>query len=342
MEISIIIPVHNSEKYLEECIKSIFIQERSDYEIILVENGSTDHTPEICKNYSEKFGCIKYIQLGNVGVSIARNKGIRAATGNFITFLDSDDCLLPGALESVLTCVENSTEILLTGYSNTMMCEERITNKKKISSDLLARGVLQFAKYQKKISKDAAIDTYNNWTCWSKYFRRSFLIENNIEFPPGVRLGEDAAFCFQAYCAADNILAIKQKTYYYRTNQESVSRQFDFGLAENNQNLIMCFERYGNYWKKKRIYEKEFASFYVGKVIELCRNCFSNSQYPDPIKKSAEWLKELCTNTEIKNAIIGVKYSKLIPGKRNSISYMITLFFLKKKMYQAAIRINRY
>ncbi len=343
MKLSVVIPVHNSEQYIDECLSSILRQTMSEYEIILVENGSIDYSAAICKRYAERFEFIKYIQLGNVGVSVARNEGIKAARGEWITFLDSDDCLLPNALSIFQECIREETEILLTGYSNKMEQKEVKTedlNPKNISPDLLACGVLQFGKYRKEIQRETAIDSYNNWACWSKYFRRSFLIKNKIQFPEGIRLSEDTAFCFQAYCRAKNIMAIKQKTYFYRINQLSVSRRFDTGLPENNQQLLTFFESYKDSWKKKEDYKRELNAFYVVKVIELCRSCFNISKYPMKIEKCADWLEKLCDGIPIKNALYHTSYINLMPGKKNSISCAVTLFFLKRKMYKTAIKIN--
>ena len=98
MNVSIIIPVHNSEKYLEECVNSVLSGINEDDEIILVENGSSDSSWDMCQNYSSQYTNIKAVSLDTAGVSIARNKGIALADCEWIHFLDSDDVMDPGFL----------------------------------------------------------------------------------------------------------------------------------------------------------------------------------------------------------------------------------------------------
>ena len=103
MNVSIIIPVHNSEKYLEECVNSVLSGINEDDEIILVENGSSDSSWDMCQNYSSQYPNIKAVSLDTAGVSIARNKGISLADCEWIHFLDSDDVLGEGAVQTLLT-----------------------------------------------------------------------------------------------------------------------------------------------------------------------------------------------------------------------------------------------
>ncbi|MCR5450453.1 MAG: glycosyltransferase, partial [Solobacterium sp.] len=98
MSISVIIPVHNSEKYLKECVESVLQGMKEGDEVILVENGSSDSSWEICCSYSDAYPSVCAVQLETAGVSRARNRGISAAKGDWVVFLDSDDIMDPGFL----------------------------------------------------------------------------------------------------------------------------------------------------------------------------------------------------------------------------------------------------
>ncbi|MCR5484734.1 MAG: glycosyltransferase, partial [Clostridiales bacterium] len=117
-DISVIIPVYNGEKYLGECLESITKQTAFDrLEVITVDDGSTDKTPEICGAYSEKYKNIRVIRTKNSGVSAARNRGIAEASGEFIAFVDSDDRLYPEMYERLITAArKTNADIAVCGY----------------------------------------------------------------------------------------------------------------------------------------------------------------------------------------------------------------------------------
>ena len=153
MNLSIIIPVHNSEKYLDECLESVLSEINTDDEIILVENGSIDHSWELCQKYAVKFSTVKAVQLETAGVSKARNYGISLAKGEWITFLDSDDCLDSSIIHMARKLKNNSDlDVVLFHYCymDAIYGEEKSVSEelKHIDSDLLRRGVLQFSKYE--------------------------------------------------------------------------------------------------------------------------------------------------------------------------------------------------
>ena len=176
MKTSVVIPVHNSEQFLDDCLNSVIEQIKYNDEIILVENGSTDNTPALCKKYEKEYSFIKYVELGPVGVSVARNEGVKAAEGDWIIFVDSDDKLLPNAFDVLKKEESNEADIIIAGYSKDDNCTDALGCVFELEPELLAKGVLQFAKYRKRITRNAMIDDYNNWASWAKFFKRSLLI----------------------------------------------------------------------------------------------------------------------------------------------------------------------
>ena len=115
MSISVIIPVHNSEKYLKECVESVLQGLKEEDEIILVENGSSDGSWEICSSYSDAYPCVRAVQLETAGVSRARHCGISLAKCDWIIFLDSDDILDPGLLPAAHG-LDVTADIILCDY----------------------------------------------------------------------------------------------------------------------------------------------------------------------------------------------------------------------------------
>lgn len=334
MNLSVIIPVHNAEKYLRECVSSILNQISEDNEIILVENGSEDKSPVLCREYAEKFNNIKVVSLRKVGVSVARNEGVKLARNEWVTFVDADDRLLGGAFDCIRDKnVPADAEIIIGGYSRVERCERCFDGKyKPINSELLARGILRFVKYKKRIQAVAPIDDYNNWASWGKFYKRRFLVENGITFPEGVKLSEDTAFCFHAYCMAKHVYAITQKIYFYRINFQSASHTFSSYLVENNLMLLQKFEDYRvKFFKVKDTWERDFAAFYACKLIDIYM-CMKSLQCEGTKDEKRAKIRKITSIGYIKAAIKKAPYVYLINGKKNSILYAGYLFVLKLKV----------
>lgn len=318
MSISVIIPVHNSSQYLDDCINSVIKQAKSDTEIILVENGSTDNTPQLCLDYVRRDERIRYIELGNVGVSVARNEGIKAACGEWIIFLDSDDLLQPFALSLVDNIDGFEGDILISGYDRTYPVISELTLPQIIDKDTLIRAVLQYAKYGSRLKPYIPIDNFNNWACWGKYYKTEFLKKNNVFFPQGIAFSEDAVFCLQAYNAAKIILGVNVVSYYYRPNILSVTNYRNKGLVENNIKLIQFTEEYRRNNIVDGKFSDEFVSFYTAKVIEAI------------ISEKCDYSK-LLQNTVIYSAIKKSHFFSLTIGKKNKLKYSVQLLKLKIK-----------
>ena len=146
MSLSIVIPVHNSENYLKECVESALQGLNEEDEIILVENGSSDSSWEICCGYDDAHPCVRAVHLETAGVSMARNCGISAAKGDWIVFLDSDDILDPGLVPAVHE-LDIEADIILCEYrfldEEPAEAPQALSDIRHVSPDLLRRAVLQ-------------------------------------------------------------------------------------------------------------------------------------------------------------------------------------------------------
>lgn len=337
--ISVIIPVHNAELYLAECIDSVIGQLDINDEIILVENGSTDMSALICEEYSRRFpNIIKYICCEIIGVSNARNEGIKAAVNEWITFVDSDDMLYDRAL----LCIRNSklpknAEIIIAGYSRERNVKGAYDIEyKRVEGNILVKSVLRFAKYKRAVNKIAYVDDFNNWTCWGKFYKRHFLVNNNIFFPINVKLSEDTVFCFQSYCVASYVFSISNTVYYYRSNEQSAIHGYKRWLYENNLLVIQYIENYRRrYLKSSAIFRKDFAAFYASKVIEVCR-CMRDERYGKSANDKVLDLKKIYEIDCVDQAIKDAQYLFIVNGKKNNVIYALYLYYLKHHKYKRA------
>lgn len=189
-KISIIVPVYNAERYLEKCIISIIRQEYTNFELILVDDGSIDRSPELCDNYANIDKRIRVIHQINAGVSIARNNGIKISTGDYIVFVDADDSLMPHSIKSLYYNLIKTGCQLVCGSYQMKKTRNRV---KKISYKDFIYKADEFDKNFVFILKNIANAP------WGKLFDAQIIRKYQVEFPAGVAYGEDSIFLIR-YC----------------------------------------------------------------------------------------------------------------------------------------------
>ncbi|MDG6897969.1 hypothetical protein A6A19_08275 [Actinobacillus delphinicola] len=249
---SIIIPVYKVENYLEICIESILRQDFSNYEIILVDDGSPDKCPAICDKYSSNYSHIKVIHKENGGLSDARNIGIKNSIGKYIIFLDSDDYWdgsnnLLKKLEKII--VEFNPDVIIHGYCNAY-------------KDKKERIFFPEEKYGNLISDLDFLIKNNiyNTIAWNKIIRRDLIIKNNIEFPKG-KLHEDCSWCFDIIPYIKNYYYFSDTFYQYRLDREgSITNVIK---TRNINDLIDILENKLNYIESNNIDLSNGIGYYI-------------------------------------------------------------------------------
>ena len=230
--VSIIVPVYNCERYLEECINSIINQIYKPIEIILVNDGSTDNSPFICDKYAQEFSNITVIHKTNGGASTARNKGLDNAKGDFIMFVDGDDMLEKDAVANLYNALLHDNTDLAEGlyleYGNGMkyktLYDRRRPREKVINSHDAIVGMLQF-----RLATG----------CWGKIYRRNAILQKR--FPEGQTFNEDMEFLLGIYKDQNiKISLVDSHVYLYRRNPNSVTHTFN----EKKFELLDCAEKF--------------------------------------------------------------------------------------------------
>lgn len=225
-KISVVIPVYNVEKYLGKCLVSLTEQTWRDFEVIAVNDGSTDSSPDILRHFAEKYDYIRVIHQKNAGVSQARNTALAAARGEYLAFVDSDDYVAPTFLEELYhACADNGADISCCYYYFHF-----IENDFLFEYPFRSKGVLTGAKAMDKLLRDVQIQSL----LWNKMFRRSLFVETGVTFPS--MCFEDLAVLNQVFAKAKRVAVIDRPLYYY--NQHSSST-----LATINANKINDFIR---------------------------------------------------------------------------------------------------
>lgn len=194
-KVSVIVPVYNTEKYLHRCVDSILAQTFTDFELLLVNDGSTDGSGAICDEYAQKNSRVRVFHKENGGVSSARNLGMDKAQGEWITFVDSDDWLDVDFLSSLAMKTSDTDFVLELSDYNDISIEEKATIFNENIGNLLS------------------------WTVpWGKLFRCSLLKSHKIQFDCSVFSGEDTMFVFDYLALVNNISYSKTSYYNYRHN----------------------------------------------------------------------------------------------------------------------------
>lgn len=204
--ISVIVPVYNNFKYLEDCFRSVFEQD-VDVELVIVDDGSDDGSELICRRYAG-MPHVRYVRTDRVGISCARNAGIREATGEYISFLDSDDMLLPGALATLLKMLERHPECGI--------AVGQYTRKENASAD---KGIEFVADAEESIINSLYQKKYYHTSSWGKLYRREVL-ENTELFVEG-RTYEDLEIFLRLYVKARKMVYTTETVYFYRKNPTS-------------------------------------------------------------------------------------------------------------------------
>ena len=230
--ISIIIPMYNSEKYIGECLDSILNQTFDNYEVIVVDDCSTDNSCAIVESYQEKFGDkLKLIRSEKNSGSGAfpRNKGMELASGKYILFVDSDDAIVRTALDMLFKSAENfQADVLHCSAFLRAKANDSMSDYKNFQAAIGSKSILVVDKpsvFSDKLSDrvvNFGVGKFNT-TPWNYLFRREFLVQNQITFPDLMH-GEDEIFCFCAICAAKVFALIPNVYYIYRMRSDSVNR----------------------------------------------------------------------------------------------------------------------
>ena len=215
--LSVIIPVYNVENYLNECLDSVTSQTLDDMEIICIDDGSTDNSPDILKEYSKKDKRIKIITKENGGQATARNLGIKEAQGEYIAFVDSDDFIEPTMFEKLYTkSKDNNLDIAMCKIATYDNQTEEIKNNVwyymlGVFRDF-EKGIFNH-KDTKEFTCHIAVTPYN------KIYKTTLLKENNILFPEGL-IFEDEKFFYDTYLRAKRVSIVDEFLYYYRINRK--------------------------------------------------------------------------------------------------------------------------
>lgn len=241
--ISVIIPVYNVAAYLPECLRSILSQDHPELEVILIDDGSTDDSGAICDEWAARDSRIRVIHQKNGGAAAAKNAGLRAATGTYLSFVDSDDYLEPGAYSHMLGLLQRHE-------ADVVQCAFRDVYRDRTEDQIHIEGRTVFStlEYLTRYTTD--------WTCgllWDKLYRRA--IFDDIFFEEGHKI-DDEYFTYRGIMNADKVVCDERIIYNYRKRRSSVMYS-----PESGQKILL--DRIDYLGKRRRNIEKRFPELRV-------------------------------------------------------------------------------
>ena len=218
MDVSVIIPVYNTEKYLTACVDSVLQQELVSLEIILVDDGSTDASPNICDDYAKKHTNIRAIHIQNSGPATAKNEGLKVAQGHYIALTDSDDKMEPTMLRKMVSAgYEHDADIICCNYKQI----DEQGNISHLNSTNLQyvlnheEGLIHFFSKNKIYSQ-----------CWTKIYKRQMLEDYHIVNDPGLRTDEDFIFNIRSFVKAQTTVIVDEPLYEYTHRTNSLAHAY--------------------------------------------------------------------------------------------------------------------
>lgn len=311
MKISIIVPVYNSEKYLEKCISSLIYQTYKNLEIIVVNDGSIDKSKSVINKFSKKDGRIKVINKKNSGVSDTRNVGINASSGDYLLFVDSDDYIdLEYVEKSVQYIEQNDLDYLKCSYI-----------------ELVGSTESRVAYYSSKIfTKEEVIHeisiTDNFSSIGGVFVNKNVIVNNNIKFNNEYKHGEDLLFNYNCIIKSRRVGYFNECNYYYVKNSDSVSNSIQiesiYRYVNDNLLVINKLDKIDSAYKSNKLLKK--LNIAAKKCIFNCKVSY---------KEYKKFLNYIYMNEMFTCLLYGVNYKKMIDNKYN----LINMKFLNTKHF---------
>lgn len=337
-EVTIIIPVYNTEKYIKECLDSIINQSFNDFEVIIINDGSTDSSDIICKEYKEKDSRFSVYNLENRGAAEARNSALELAKGKYITFVDSDDWLEVDALNNHVEEIKKFDMVIGCSY-NCYFKDDKFLYRRR---DYFYKESKYITRYQvRKMYVDIASNGVSH-APHNKMYKKSIIDKYNIRFPDRKKY-EDLAFNNQYIDKIKSLSIINSHDYNYRvSNLDGVALKLPENMfeifTEVNEELINLLK----FWD---VYDDRSDRMLKSKYITEVASCINNTYNPNlnySFKLRYNYIKNIISNDNVQYACSNVESSKFV----NIIAKLIRLrciiaimiFYRFKILYKKIIK----
>lgn len=322
MFFSVIVPVYRVEKYLPDAIESVLNQTFSDFELILVDDGSPDRCPVICDRYKEKDDRIKVIHKPNGGLASARRAGIKEAQGDYIFNLDSDDLIENDTLECAYKII-NDTNCDIVSFSYRWIKNGKTVN---VTNDGLQEGLYTGRDIEKHIYPRLLMDKDMNHISYylsGKAVKREFLLPHQLGVSETISLGEDLCCIVPCYLHAKSVYISKKEAYLYTVRVDSLSKEFNTKQIYLVEDVINEISK--NQTEKVVDFKEQLCRYSCFMCFTILAAAAEGNHF-----KSIKAIKENILNSLHNEKIQCAEFENI------SIKSRISVFLMKKKYYKAA------
>ncbi len=327
IKISIIVPVYNVELYLRRCLDTIINQTLNEIEIILVNDGSSDNSLDICRYYERLDSRIIILDKKNEGVSSARNEGLKVARGEYIGFVDPDDWIDFNMYESMYTKAKTGNyDIVMCNYFLERKISEKVeinlSKKKFIGNDEILEWIIK--------NMIAPVDLNSNQICiagavWRMIFRRNIILSNSICFKRNLMYGEDLIFSIESLVNCNRVYILDEYYYHYFKREGSATNIYRYNhfeeMLELEENIVEILKERQLYSEfENRVNIRHYLN-YISQIQNLLKKgC------PYSYKEKLKFINEFCSDTVVRNIV----------EKQKSYNYCVRKeiynFLIKKKL----------
>ncbi len=322
MLFSVIVPIYNVEKYLSRCIESVLMQTFTDFELILVDDGSPDNCPAICDEYARKDARVKVIHKENGGLVSARQAGIKVAVGDYVFPVDGDDAICPDALESAYKIIsETDADMVSFSYKR---CVDGVVGE--IVDDLVEEGLYNKADMEERIYPKLLSDKNMKnlfYFLWGKAIKRELATKHQLNVNPAISLGEDLSCAVPCYLDANTVYMSKKAIYLYTIRGDSLTTNFKTSQITQIADVIVGLRNLNI--KKPSDFEEQISRY-------SCFMCFA-------ILAAAAEGNHFSSVREIKSLISGSLHNEEIQKahfENVTLKSRIAIFLIKKQKIRLA------
>ncbi|MCC4357479.1 glycosyltransferase [Limosilactobacillus reuteri] len=333
-KISIIVPIYNVKSYLQRCVQSISRQTYRDLEIILIDDGSTDGSGELCDSFEDKR--IKVFHKRNEGLGLSRNVGIKEATGKYVMFVDSDDYIDKTMVENLYKdLISNKADTCIGGYKRVLK-DKTIKNINPLSGKVFESSQIIKDVLAKMMGRASKNDDHIEMSVWKVLFTLSIIKENNIVFPSERKfISEDIIFDTEYYTKCKRVCMSSDIGYNYCDNSNSLTTKYN----PNRFKLqITLFEELKKRASNLNIYTFVDQRLY-NNLIANTRYCIKLEQKFNPKNVALKNIKDICSNKKLNEVFSyylddGPLKSKVINKaiQRKRYNFLWWIMFAKNKL----------
>lgn len=310
MLLSIIIPAYNASAYLEKCVSGLIHNTSFPYEIIIINDGSTDNTSDIASSYASQFPFIKYIDQENAGVSSARNAGLAIASGKYITFVDADDSLIEPT--SILEFLSKCSYDLVIGDFHEINTDGTIVRSRQLSKSI--------ADTRELLDREL-LGNYLLNTCWGKFYRNQIIKEHHIVFPPQVKMGEDLIFVLNYMRYVNSFHCLPVYIYRYLQLDSGAVRRLRHQITpELIQNKVSCILAKQEYMKCFPISQTAVEAYYEYQLADIVSTINMMLKNESSVSEASRALRSLVTTPVLKEILIAAGQNRAISFKRRLLT----------------------